>query len=108
MLTGGADGAAPRVCYARARPRPLRRLRADLVRLPRDDGRDDAADAALPALRAALRLRRADRDRGVRGLRLRRDRWAAGVRRGLRRDRTKAGPAPRARLLRGERAPFPP
>src|SRR5207249_669802 len=73
------------------RCQPERRLPARCLRVPGDNGRDDAADAALPALRTALLVRGADGDGDLRRLCLRGDRRAARVRERLRRAGPEAG-----------------
>src|SRR5204863_9146626 len=71
ILAAATDGLSVRLATRRAsRRQPERRLRDRRIRVPRDDDRDDAADAALPALRGALLVRRADGDGDLRRLRL--------------------------------------
>ena len=84
------------------RPASVRR-----VRVPREHVRDDVADAALPAVPGAVRVRRADGHGRVRDLRVRRDRGALAVRRALGLVGAEAGSRRRARLLGRERAPVP-
>src|SRR5205814_4423774 len=99
ILAVATDGLPFRLATRRAsRRQPERRLRPRRLRLPRNDDRDDAADTALPALRAALLLRRADSDGRLRSVRLRRHRRPARVRERLRRDRAEAGAPARAGL----------
>src|SRR5438067_13531819 len=69
ILAAATDSLSVRLATCRAsRRQPKRRLRARRLRVSRDDDRDDAADAALPALRGALLLRRADGDGRLRRL----------------------------------------
>src|SRR2546425_4841510 len=106
ILASATDGPAVRFATRRAGGRQQEHgLRPRRVRVPGDDDRHDAADAALPALRAALLVRRADGDGDLRRLRLRRDRGPARVREPVRRDRAEAGAADRARVLGDQRVP---
>src|SRR5262245_33108235 len=81
IVASATDGPALLFATGLARGRHQEhRLRPRRLRVPRDDGRHDAAHAALPAVRGALLVRSADRDGGLRRVRVRRNRRAASVR----------------------------
>ena len=98
---------ASKLVSGREHAQPYPRLRPRGLRLPGGHGRHHPAHAAVPDLRAALRLQRGHRDRDLRHLRRRRDHGAGVVRQPVGPDRPQAGAAARPAGRRPQRRVLP-